>query len=744
MSELTLPSAIRLRVAAEPLGVAVRDHSGEIACAALERAMEGAAAAFLESGVVPGERVALLAAASGAALAVLAGILRVGAVAVPLGTRLTRREVGDALAETYPTLVVHDASLAAAARGHGVPTLALDDLAGRAAGTCMGPVLLDQDAPAVAILTSGTSGRPKAALLSHRALAASAAAWTEALPPARGWLLCLGLGHVAGLGVVWRALGGGLPLTIVAPDEPAAPLEALAGGTAAPSHLSLVPTQLARLLDAAGDAPSPADLRAVLVGGAPIPAELVRRALAAGWPIVPTYGLTEAGSGVTALRTPEAAEAAARPGSAGRPLPGVELRIAAAGRDGLGEIEVRTPAAFSGYLGRPAETAAAFTEDGWLRTGDLGRLDEAGRLVVVDRRTDLLISGGENVYPAEVEAVLASHPAVAEAGVAGRPDPTWGAVPVAGLVLRPGAADPGDARLRAWCAERLARHKVPAAFRRLEALPLTASGKLRRSVLRDLLTPFVVVLHATLSTGRQIAPLVRALAASGDLRVVAPDRLGSGERRLDPPRPVTVDEHVADLAALLEGEGVERTVLVGHSFGGVLAVEAAARLPERVLAVVAYEPIYGPVGGPVAHREIERVARATRDAFAAGGTPAAARAFLARIAGPSAWQALPERTQRFLEDEGGSAVADVDMIGLDPAGLERIACPVTIVTGGSSEPFYALFADALAARLPDARRVELAGLRHAAPVTDAVAVSVAVREALALAGVVALSPEAVA
>jgi O-succinylbenzoic acid--CoA ligase len=744
MSALTLPSAIRRQAAAEPLGVATRDASRVVTYAALERAMEGTAAALLESGVAPGNRVALLAAASGAALAVLGGALRAGAVAVPLGTRLTRSEIGSALAETSPTLVVHDASLAAAARGHGVSTLALDGLAGRAAGTPAGSAPLDHDAPAVAILTSGTSGRPKAALLSHRALAASAAAWSAALLPARGWLLCLGLGHVAGLGVVWRALGGGLPLTIVAPDEPAAALEALARGAAAPSHLSLVPTQLARLLDAAGDAPPPAGLRAVLLGGAPIPPDLVSRALAAGWPVVPTYGLTEAGSGVTALPAEHAAEAAERPGSVGRPLPGVEVRIAAAGQDGLGEIEVRTPAAFSGYLGRPAETAAAFSDDGWLRTGDLGRQGTEGHLVVVDRRADLLVSGGENVAPAEVEALLASHPAVAEAGVAGRPDATWGAVPVAGFVLRPGAADPGDSCLRAWCAERLARHKVPAAFRRLDALPRTASGKLRRSILRDVLTPFVVVLHATLSTGRQIAPLVRALAAPGDLRVVAPDRRGSGERRLDPPRPVSVDEHLADLVALLDREGVERAVLVGHSFGGVLAVEAAARHPERVLTVVAYEPVYGPLGGPRAERALERVARATSEAFADGGTPAAARAFLAQIAGPSAWYALPERTQRSLEDEGGSAVADVAMTGLDPDGLGGIACPVTILTGESSELFYAPFADALAARIPGARRVGLGGLRHTGPVTDPAVVAAAVREALALAGVVTPAPEAIA
>ncbi len=217
--------------------------------------------------------------------------------------------------------------------------------------------------------------------------------------------------------------------------------------------------------EAAGDAPdaaAPPALRAILLGGAPIPPDLVRRATAAGWPVIPTYGLTEAGSGVTAL---PASESAATPGSAGRPLPGVMLRIAGPDPGGVGEIQVRTPAAFSGYLGREAESAAAFTADGWLRTGDLGRLDAEARLFVADRRDDLVVSGGENVYPAEVEAVLAAHPAIADAGVAGRPDSTWGAVPVAGIVLRPGALDPGDGALRAWCRERLAPAKVPGGVR---------------------------------------------------------------------------------------------------------------------------------------------------------------------------------------------------------------------------------------------------------------------------------------
>lgn len=723
-----LPLAIRRHAAARPLALAVRAPAGDLSFGALDRAIDAAVAALRASGVAPGDRVALLAVPSGEAIALLAGIVRAGAVAVPLGTRLTRREIAGSLVETAPALLVHDPDLADAAGGHGVPALAPAALLARAPGAPRRSVEVDPGAAAVAVLTSGTTGRPKAALLSHRALAASAAAWSAALPPASGWLLCLGLAHVAGLGVAWRALGAGVPLTAVRAFEPEAVLAAFRRPNAA-SHVSLVPVQLARLLDAAGDAPPPPSLRAVLLGGAPIPPDLVRRAAAAGWPVIPTYGLTEAGSGVTAQ---PADEAGAMPESAGRPLPGVALRIAEPGADGVGEIQVLSPAAFSGYLGRTAETAAAFTADGWLRTGDLGRLDAAARLFVADRRDDLVVSGGENVYPAEVEAVLAAHPAIAEVGVAGRPDPAWGAVPVAGIVLRPNVPDPGDDALRAWCRARLAASKVPAAFTRLAALPRTASGKLRRGDLRDVFTPLVVVLHATLSSARQMAPLARAIAAPGDLRVVAPDRRGSGECRLEPPRAVAMDEHLADLAALLDAEGAGRAILVGHSFGGVVSLEAAARLPERVAAVVAYEPPYGPLADAAVRPFFDVVARETAEALALDGRAGAARAFLERVAGPGAWEAMRARARAFIASEGGGAVADAGMTGLEPGGLGRITCPVTIISGAASEPFYVSIADALAARIPGARRVQLPGLRHTAPITEPDAVAAAVRASLSL------------
>ena len=403
----------------------------------------------------------------------------------PLGTSLTAPELAAAGIVIGPRLAVHDPEHLDRARALGVPTVLLEALGAGPAGEAGPSTTLDLDptAPAVAILTSGTTGRPKAALLSQAAMAASAAAWSAALPEATGWVLCLGLAHVAGLGVAWRAIGAGVPLRVVPVFDAALVLDALWQWPA--SHVSLVPTQLALLLDAVAAAeasePGQANLRAVLLGGAPIPPELVTRALAAGWPVVPTYGLTEAGSGVSALAT---GDVASHPGSAGRPLPGVGIRIVDQAADGTGEIQVRTPAAFSGYLGLPDATAAAFEADGWLRTGDAGRIDADGFLDVLDRRDDLIVSGGENVFPAEVEAVLAAHPGIAEAGVAGRPDPAWGAVPVASVVPRPGAPVPDDAELRAFCRARLAPYKVPAAFVVVASLPRTASGKLRRSELR--------------------------------------------------------------------------------------------------------------------------------------------------------------------------------------------------------------------------------------------------------------------
>jgi O-succinylbenzoic acid--CoA ligase len=481
----TLATSAREAAAIDPQGLAVADGATRWSWRDLDRRADAVAAELVRAGVGGGAQVGLLVSPSADAIAALHGIARAGAVAAVLPVNLIGAELAIAAVVTKTALVLHDSQHRAESTvlHH---TVEIDGI--RPDGSSPPVADSPEDAPAAVVLTSGTTGLPRAAVLSARAMVASAEAWLAALPPATGWLLAIGLAHVAGLGVVWRAALGRLPLVVVERPSPDAILAALRAEPY-PSHVSLVPTTLGRLLELP-DATPPDTLRAVPLGGGPIDPALVEQALAAGWPIVPTYGLTEAGSGVTALPT---AEVAAHPASAGRPLPGVRIRIDEPDAEGIGEIVVDTPARFSGYLDHDAATAAITTTDPGLRTGDFGRVDEDGRLTVVDRRTDRIVRGGENVSPSEVEAVLRRHPAIADAAVIARPDPVYGQVPVAVVVVREGATDPTDEALAAHCREQLARFKVPVAFDRRSSLPRTASGKIRRAELR----------HAELRAARQ-------------------------------------------------------------------------------------------------------------------------------------------------------------------------------------------------------------------------------------------------
>ncbi len=501
------------------------------------------------AGLRAGDRVAALLADGAPFVALVHAVRRLGVVLVPLNRRATATELGQQLAEAGARVLVCDETTAVLARaaadvaGATPPDVAGATPPGGGPGTDRRPgrgpivVAVDEierlgsrpDRPAAArlravvdlaaaatiVFTSGTTGRPKGAVLSHANHRASAAAWSAFLGPRQAdrWLACLPLYHVGGLAIVDRAARWGVPVLVQRRFDPAAVARTLVEDEV--SHLSLVATMLRALLETHEGRPVPTTLRAVLLGGGPTPAPLVLDASGRGWPVVPTYGMTETASGVTAL---PAGEAALHPGSAGRPLAGVEIAIRVADRDAprpdppdvhagpgegvtapdapsedarpgrvgaIGEILVRGPVVFAGYDGRPVETAAALA-GGWLRTGDLGSIDEAGRLTVVDRRDDLLISGGENVYPAEVEAVLRAHPAVEDAAVVGRPDARWGSVPVAAVVARPGASiDPVE--LAGFCCSRLAAYKVPVAFRLVAALPRSAGGKLLRREVRTML-----------------------------------------------------------------------------------------------------------------------------------------------------------------------------------------------------------------------------------------------------------------
>jgi O-succinylbenzoic acid--CoA ligase len=267
------------------------------------------------------------------------------------------------------------------------------------------------------------------------------------LDPAERWLCPMPLAHVGGLSILIRSAIYGTTVVLHERFDTDAVIAALMSEEARITLVSLVPTMLARLLDAGLSRPP--TLRWALLGGGPTAPALLARARAAEVPVAPTYGMTEACSQIA---------------THGWPLPGVELRIA-----GDGEVLVRGATVAPG----------SFSPDGWLHTGDLGALDPRGRLQIIGRNADTIISGGENVAPAEVEAILLSHPAVADAAVHARADPEWGEAVVATVVTRAGAAiEPQE--LKAFCAARLAGFKVPKAIGFAEQLPRTVSGKLLR------------------------------------------------------------------------------------------------------------------------------------------------------------------------------------------------------------------------------------------------------------------------
>jgi O-succinylbenzoic acid--CoA ligase len=438
------------------------------------------AAALRALGVAPGDRVAALLGNDPAFVELAHAAAIAGAVLVPLNPRLAPAELARQLDDAEPRLLVHTpgalAALAAAARKWtGGPAPPLTDATGLEADDAGDEAPLALFDPAAIVYTSGTSGEAKGVVLTHANLLASAvgsAFHLGALPTDR-WLACLPLFHVGGLAILSRSVLAGGAVVLHERFDPDAVSRALDDD--AITIASLVPAMLARVLGARGERPPPPALRAVLLGGAAAPAPLLERAAKAGWPLLPTYGLSEAASLVATL--PPGAPRRADGGGL-RALPGSDVRIG----DG-GEIQVRGPTVMAGYWRRPDASAHALA-GGWLRTGDLGAIDADGSLLVLGRSDDMLVSGGENVHPAEVERALLAHPDVADAGVAGVPDPVYGARVAAWVVLTPGArAD--AAALERFVRARLAGYKVPRAWRFVAVLPRNAGGKLVRRALAD-------------------------------------------------------------------------------------------------------------------------------------------------------------------------------------------------------------------------------------------------------------------
>jgi O-succinylbenzoic acid--CoA ligase len=444
------------------------------------------AGALVDLGIQPGDRVAVLL-RNGLEFAQLAhAVGRCGAVLVPLNTRLTPVELAWQITDVGANLLLYDPpdQPAAQALRESLPALSQLPVVDLRLSTPPPGRLIDTEAVHSVIYTSGTTGTPKGAMLTYGNFwwSAAGSAFNLGLRQDDRWLAVLPLFHVGGLSILLRSAIYGCAAIVHPAFDPAAVNRAIDEDGV--TIVSVVATMLQRMLDERGDHPYPSTFRCALLGGGPAPRPLLEACAALGVPVVQTYGLTETAS-QTATLAP--ADALRKLGSAGQPLLPTELHIeradgSSAAPGEAGEIVVRGPTVTLGYVNRPDATARAI-RDGWLHTGDVGTLDAEGYLYVLDRRDDIVISGGENVYPAEVEAVLLAHPAVAEAGVIGAPDPIWGQVPVAFVVPR-GGASPTLADLTAHCTTRLAGYKVPRQVIFVDALPRNAAGKLLRSALR--------------------------------------------------------------------------------------------------------------------------------------------------------------------------------------------------------------------------------------------------------------------
>lgn len=455
---------------------------------ALSDRIDRLASGLSSQGIAKGDRVAYLGSNHPSLIETMLASALLGAVFVPLNTRLTEIEISYQLEHSSARMLIlspeHRATGEAAAKTAGVrDVVPLAEEYERLLhnGRAPAPVEVDLHDPAVIIYTSGTTGHPKGAVLTHGNLtwnALNVIVDYDVTSKTRA-LMISPLFHAAalGMGALPTLLKGGL-LLLEERFDPSQALRAIEEHRV--TSLSGVPTTFQLLMeDPTWDATDLSSLQSLTCGGSAVPSRVRDEYERRGLQFSSGYGLTESSPGVTCLPSQYSSTHGQ---SSGLAHFFTEVRIGESAHDAAGEIEVRGPNVFSGYWQDPIATSSAFTDDGWLRTGDVGIIDEAGFLTIVGRSKDMIISGGENIYCAEVEHAILTIPGVTGAAVIGVPHERWGEVPHALVTLEPGARLDRD-----WFVEQLsstlARYKVPRTVDVLEDLPRTATGKVRKHVL---------------------------------------------------------------------------------------------------------------------------------------------------------------------------------------------------------------------------------------------------------------------
>ncbi|MCA0984477.1 o-succinylbenzoate--CoA ligase [Halobacillus yeomjeoni] len=433
------------------------------------------ASSMLNDGIRSGDHIAFLAENDVDLPAFLHAISYVGAVAVLLNTRLSPEEI---------TFQLNDAQVSRLFAGSTLCEKAVEAAKGADRNIeihCLESYhesfdrqdlkeVISLDDVYTMMYTSGTTGSPKAVMHTYgnHWHSAVASGLNLGIHTEDKWLLCLPMFHVGGFSILMKSVIYGMPVHLVNKFDAEVVNRQVFQSEV--THISAVSIMLQKMIDQLGSDDYPSHFRCMLLGGGPVPEQLLRQATDRNIPVYQTYGMTETSSQISTLSPRDASR---KIGSAGKALTSAELKVDASGKGEVGEIMVKGPMVTGGYFNRPPLTEEYF------RTGDLGYEDEEGFLYVVDRANDMIISGGENVYPAEIEKILSEMKEIAEIGVTGEEDPEWGEIPVAFVVVKEG--EKLDlASLQEFCRERLAKYKVPKRLYFVREIPRNASNKILR------------------------------------------------------------------------------------------------------------------------------------------------------------------------------------------------------------------------------------------------------------------------